>query len=45
MSYNQWQREGRTIDSAWDVLSIVKGGFDYGGGVESIGGTCGGSRV
>jgi hypothetical protein len=42
MFYNWQQREGGTIDGAWDVMSIAKGGPDYGGGVEFVGGIGGG---
>jgi hypothetical protein len=45
MFYSQWQKEGWIIDGVWDVLLTAKGGPNYGGGVESIGGTCGGSGV
>jgi hypothetical protein len=43
MSFSQWQREGWTIDDAWDVLSIAKGRLGFRGGVES-GGGAGGQR-
>ncbi len=34
MSYIQQQREGRIVDSAWDVLLTMKGRLGSKGGVE-----------
>lgn len=45
MSYIQQQREGRIVDSAWNVMSTMKGRFGSKGGVKSGGGANYGSRV